>query len=148
MRDKTKKLVYVDMDSVLCDFVTPFELEKKLNPEQPFPQSRMGFFIDLLPIEGAIESFKKLEEKYDVWILSRPSVQNINCYSEKALWVKKYLGIEVQKKLILACDKSLLKGDYLIDDALEHGQSEFEGELIHFGQEKFKDWKSVVNYLM
>lgn len=148
MRDKSKKLVYIDMDGVLCDFVTPFELEKKENPDQPFPQSRMGFFIELKPIEGSIESFKKLQEFYDVWILSRPSVQNIHCYSEKALWIKQHLGIEAQRRLILATDKSLLKGDYLIDDVLEHGQSEFEGDHIHFGQDKFKDWKSVVDYLI
>ena len=36
----------------------------------------------------------------------------------------------------------------LIDDALEHGQSEFEGELVHFGSTKFPDWKTVVDYLM
>lgn len=33
---------------------------------------------------GAIESFKKLQEKYDVWILTRLSFRNVNCYTEKA----------------------------------------------------------------
>lgn len=45
-------------------------------------------------------------------------------------------------------DKSLLKGDYLIDDQGNAGQENFEGEWIHFKTEKFPDWKSVVDYLM
>jgi hypothetical protein len=64
------------------------------------------------------------------------------------MWVRNHLGLETQRKTIMACDKSLLKGHFLIDDVLEHGQSEFEGEHIHFGQEMFPDWKSVVEYLM
>ena len=36
--------------------------------------------------------------------------------------------------------------DYLIDDRLERGVDKFEGEYIHFGKPKFKDWKSVLNY--
>lgn len=143
-----KQIVYVDMDGVLCDYQTASDRDKLLYPQQPFPQSRAGFFLELDPIKDAIDAFKKLEEKYDVWILTRPSVQNVTCYTEKALWVRKYLGIETQRKTIMACDKSLLKGDYLVDDVTEHGQSEFEGEHIHFGQEKFPDWKSVINYLM
>jgi len=146
--DKKLKKVYVDMDGVLCDFISASERDKKLFPKQPFPQSRLGFFLELEPMKDAIESFKKLEEKYDVWILTRPSVQNVACYTEKAMWVRNHLGLETQRKTIMACDKSLLKGDFLIDDVTEHGQSEFEGEHIHFGQEKFPDWKSVVEYLM
>ena len=146
--DKKLKKVYVDMDGVLCDFISASERDKKLFPKQPFPQSRLGFFLELEPMKDAIESFKKLEEKYDVWILTRPSVQNVACYTEKAMWVRNHLGLETQRKTIMACDKSLLKGDFLIDDVTEHGQSEFEGEHIHFGQEKFPNWKSVVEYLM
>ncbi len=45
-------------------------------------------------------------------------------------------------------DKSLLKGDYLIDDMNTDKQSEFEGEWIEFGSFKFPDWNSVINYLL
>ena len=45
-------------------------------------------------------------------------------------------------------DKSLLKGDYLIDDMNTDKQSEFEGEWIEFGSNKFPNWKTVVDYLM
>jgi 5'(3')-deoxyribonucleotidase len=50
--------------------------------------------------------------------------------------------------MVLCGDKSLLKGEYLIDDTNTAGQSDFEGEWIHFGSDKFPNWDSVVEYLM
>ena len=38
-------------------------------------------------------------------------------------------------------------GDYLIDDQIANGVDKFKGEPIHFGQERFPDWKSVCAYL-
>ncbi len=148
LRDKSKPLVYVDMDGVLCDFRTPFLKAIEENPTQPYPHSQYGFFLELEPMKDAIDSFKKLEEHFDMWILTRPSVQNPLCYTEKALWIKEKLGFKIQCRTIMCCDKSLLKGDYLIDDTSEFGQSEFEGDFIHFATNKYPDWKSVVEYLM
>ena len=140
------KKVYVDMDDTLCDFITPFKTgEFKLK----YPHSKVGFFLDLEPIEGAIEGVRTLQTKYDVWLLTIPSIKNTHCYTEKAEWIKKYLGEDMLNKMILCPDKSLVKGDFLIDDDHRHGQTEFEGEHIHFGKdEKFKNWSQVVQYLM
>ena len=96
----------------------------------------------------AIESFNKLKEHYDVWILTRPSFKNINCFSEKAEWVLEHLGFDVLEKTIMCGDKSLLKGDYLIDDNGQNGQPEFEGKWIEFASEEFPDWISVIDYLV
>ena len=148
MRDKSKKIVYVDLDGVLADFITAFVRERELNPEQPYPQSQYGFFMNLEPIKDSIESFKMLEEHFDMWILTRPSVQNPLCYTEKAIWVREKLGLDIQRKTIMCCDKSLLKGDFLIDDTTDYGQTDFEGRFIHFVTDKFPDWKTVVNYLI
>lgn len=141
-----KKKLYIDMDGVICDFYKPFDLE--YSHSNLYPHSRKGFFIELDPIEDGIESLKELEKYYDVWILTRPSPHNIHCYSEKAEWVNKYLGFDMLNKTILCTDKSLLKGDFLVDDMLEHGQADFEGEHIHFGTSKFPNWKIVKNYLI
>jgi 5'(3')-deoxyribonucleotidase len=138
--------IYVDMDDTLCDFITPF---KSGEYKEKYPQSKIGFFFDLEPIDGAIEGMNTFMTKYDVWILTRPSIKNTNCYTEKAEWIKKYFGEDMLFKLILCPDKSLVKGDFLIDDDHRHGQTEFEGEHIHFGKdEKFKTWSQVVDYLM
>lgn len=142
-----KKIVYVDMDGVLADFDSIYRQRLKENPTHLYPQSEWGFFLNLPTIKDSIESFRILEEWFDVWILTRPSVRNPICYTEKAVWVREKLGIQIQEKTIMCTNKSLLRGDFLIDDALEHGQTEFQGELIHFGSEKFPDWKSVVAYL-
>lgn len=150
-----KKIIYVDMDNVLCDFnnalLSRF-LEnrqlKELSIEQQYPQSKVGFFLNLEEMPDAIESFKKLQEKYDVWILTRPSFMNVLCYTEKAQWVLNHLGFDVLKQTIMAGNKSLLKGDYLIDDMNTDHQSEFEGQWIEFGSERFPNWKSVIEYLI
>ena len=119
-----KKRIYVDMDDTLCHFERAFHKAVALNPKQPFPQSQWGFFLGLEPYDGAIEGFRKLEEKYDVWILTKPSTRNLNCYTEKAKWIYDYFGQDIVDKLILCPDKALLKGDYLIDDKI---WSDFEG---------------------
>jgi len=99
-------------------------------------------------IPGAVEAFRKLEEKYDVWILTRPSFRNVNCFTEKAQWIWDHLGFDVVQRMVFCGDKSLLKGEYLIDDSDAAGQPDFEGEWLHFGSDKFKDWKSVTDYLI
>lgn len=141
-----KKKLYIDMDGVLCDFYKSFLQE--VSESNKFPHSRKGFFIELEPLEDAIESFKILEAYYDVWILTRPSPSNLHCYSEKAEWVLKHLGFDILNKTIMCTDKSLLKGDFLIDDMIEHGQLDFEGEHIHFNTKKFPTWKIVTEYLI
>ena len=140
-----KKRIYVDMDDTLCHFEKAFHKAVALNPKQPFPQSQWGFFLGLEPYDGAIEGLRKLEEKYDVWILTKPSTRNLNCYTEKAKWIYDHFGQDIVDKLIICPDKALLKGDYLIDDKI---WSDFEGEQLHFLSDEYPDWEAVVNYLM
>ena len=67
-----KKRIFCDMDDTLCDFIGPFKSgEYKLK----YPQSKVGFFLDLQPLEGAIEGMKTLQTKYNVYILTRPLVK-------------------------------------------------------------------------
>jgi 5'(3')-deoxyribonucleotidase len=136
------------MDGVLCNFIKAHKDDIEKNPSQIYPQSQWGFFLKLEEIPGAIEAFRKLQEYFEVWILTRPSFYNVNCFTEKAEWVLEHIDFEALTKTIMCGDKSLLKGDYLIDDKDGDGQSDFEGEWIEFGSEKFPDWDSVTEYLI
>lgn len=141
-----RKRIFIDMDNTLCDFNSKF-LEMQAQSDVPlhYPQSQYGFFTSLAPLEGAIEAYKKLEEYYEVYILTAPSYYNPLCYTEKRVWVEEHLGLETTKNLIICRRKGLLKGDYLIDD---HLYPEFEGEQVHFGQAPFETWQKVLDYLI
>ena len=145
-----KKILYVDMDNVLVDF--PSGISRISIELQSKYQDRMdevpGIFSLMDPLKGAIESYKKLSQKFDTYILSTAPWKNSSGWSDKNEWVKKYLGDVAYKRLILSHHKNLNYGDYLIDDRLANGANLFEGEHIHFGSDKFPDWDSVCSYLL
>jgi len=145
------KILYIDMDNVLADFTGAFEnleegLQKKYyNKKDEVP----SMFSTMLPIEGAVDAFGKLSEKYDTYILSSAPWNNPSAWTDKLEWVKKYLGANARKKLILSHHKHLNKGDYLIDDRPNNGAEQFEGEWLHFGKDRdYPNWQSVLDYLL
>ncbi len=67
---------------------------------------------------------------------------------EKRLWVRNFMGDELTyKKLHFSNHKNLFTGRALIDDREKNGAKDFNGEHIHFGTEKFPNWKVVTEYL-
>ena len=144
------KILYVDMDNVLVDFPSSFPqlsdalLEKYADNKDDIP----GIFSLMQPLEGAIDAYKKLSNRYDTYILSTAPWDNPSAWSDKLIWVKTYLGSHAHKRLILSHNKNLNSGDYLIDDRLRNGAADFKGEHIHFGTPKFPDWQSVLSYLL
>lgn len=144
-----KKILYVDMDNVLVDFpsafsrVSPELLTKHGDDKDEIP----GIFSLMDPIPGAIDSFNELSKLFDTYILSTSPWENDSAWTDKLKWVKKHLGKSAYKRLILSHHKNLNTGDFLIDDRTKNGADKFQGEHIHFGTEKFPDWKSVVEYL-
>ena len=144
-----KKIIYIDMDGVLCDFNKAAEASLKAKPYIKYPQMQYGFFADLEEIDKAIESVHFLMKQtiFDVYILTAPSIYNPLCYTEKRVWIEKHLGMELVKKLIISPHKGLNKGNYLIDDfASGKGQDKFEGKLLHFGSDTYPNWKAVIDY--
>ena len=145
-----KKILYIDMDNVIVDFQSGINklsqgLKEKFDgrlDEVP------GIFSKMIPIKNAIESVEKLSKVYDTYLLSTAPWDNPSAWSDKIIWVKKYLGEVAYKRLILSHHKNLNRGDYLIDDRTKNGADKFEGEHIHFGQGAFKDWNAVTKYLL
>lgn len=139
-------LVYVDMDNVLVDFKSGMN-KLGLDEKTQDPDEIEGIFSLMIPIPGAIEGYNKLNKLgHDVYILSTAPWENPSAWSDKLIWVKKYIGKIAHKKLILSHNKNLNKGDFLIDDRIANGAGDFKGELIRFGSEKFPNWDSVINY--
>ena len=145
-----KKILYIDMDNVLVDFPSALArvnleiLEKYENNLDDIP----GIFSLMDPVEGALESFKILSEKFDVYILTTAPWNNPSAWSDKLLWVKKYLGESAYKRLIITHHKNLNKGHYLVDDRDRNGAYAFEGTLIRFDSTRFPNWKVVTSYLL
>ena len=139
------------MDNVLVDFKTGIDKldENTIKKYEDHLDNVPGIFSLMEPMPGAIEAFITLSssDKYDVYILSTAPWENNTAWSDKLDWVKKYLGDNAHKRLILSHHKNLNSGDYLIDDRTRNGADKFVGEHIHFGQEDFKTWKEVLNYL-
>jgi 5'(3')-deoxyribonucleotidase len=142
-------ILYIDMDNVLVDFPSAFEKlsEETFNEYEGRLDEVPGIFSLMKPLEGAKDAFDTLAADYDTYILSTAPWENPSAWSDKLLWVKKNLGNAAYKRLILSHHKNLNAGNFLIDDRTKNGSGEFGGEHIHFGTDKFPDWKTVVRYL-
>jgi len=143
-----KEKVFFDMDGVLCNYKKAYNKALLENSRQKYPQSKWGFFLELEEMPDSISAFNIIKTKFDVYILTRPSFKNVNSFTEKAQWIWNHLGYDVLENTIMSGDKSLIKGDYLIDDMTGDGQENFEGEFLQFGSDRFPDWKSILMYLM
>jgi 5'-nucleotidase len=134
----------IDMDGVLAEFEGYFlEQFRKKWPEEPFIPIKdrrtfllyddekysheqvneildaKGFFLNIPPIEGAVEALKEMNEMQgvNVFICTTPWLRTYPWSTvEKYQWVEKYMGKEWLRRIILTVDKTVIKGDLLIDD--------------------------------
>lgn len=135
--------ILVDMDGVLADFEGRFlEIWRAQYPDKEFihkeqrttpylidqypPEYRdlilriyltPGFFRSLPPIPGGREALAEIRRAgIEVFICTTPFVQYRHGVVEKFEWVENHLGREWIERIILTFDKTLVLGDYLIDD--------------------------------
>ena len=137
-------LILSDMDSVVADWDTGydnlldslgsrasrlprrndrqvFNLHDGLGPRQSGIVRRVmdtpGFYADLPLIEGAAEALNgMLAAGHDVMLCSSPWLSNPTCASDKYDWAERMLGLGWGDRVILTKDKTLVRGDILIDD--------------------------------
>ncbi|MBR5912612.1 MAG: hypothetical protein IKZ55_11575 [Bacteroidales bacterium] len=145
-----KKRLFFDMDNVLVDFESGInKLDEATKKAYEGRLDEVPSIFSLMePMPGAIEAVHKLAEVYDVFILSTAPWKNPSAWSDKVEWVTKYFDDVFHKRMIITHRKDLVEGDYLIDDRGKNGTSEFKGEWIEFGSERFPDWSTVLAYLL
>jgi len=143
-----KKRMFVDMDNVLVDFESGLvQVSEEVKQEYEGRLDEIpGLFALMKPMPGAIEAMHELQKHYDLFILSTAPWKNPSAWSDKVKWVTQYLDDVFHKRMVITHRKDLCQGDYLIDDRGKNGTSEFAGEWIEFGSEKFPDWNSVLAY--
>ena len=150
-----KPVLYCDLDGVLCDLGKAInQLRPDLDPKvfhtdiDDLFKNNPHIFQNLEPIEGAIGAIIDLSSHFDIYFLSTPAWEVPESFSGKRIWLENHFGKHAEKRLILTHRKDLAIGDYLVDDNLRHGVSEFKGEHIHFGTEKFPNWGETHKYLI
>lgn len=166
-----KKTLFIDMDNVLVDFksgIKRLDEQTRMTYDEHIDSKTgitykmhfddvPGIFALMDPMPGAIEAVRKLQERFELYILSTAPWNNPTAWSDKLEWVKRYFGGEkgdvFYKRLILSHHKELClcHGDYLIDDRDDkNGTEKYKdvGKLIHFGTCEFPNWDAVVEYLM
>lgn len=135
--------ILIDMDGVIADFelgflqswrtrhpgtfYVPLEGRSTFYVKDNYPEDlkdlvneiywETGFFRNLPPIHGAQDALTEMEAMgFEVFICSSPLRKYQYSTVEKYEWVEMHLGFEWTKRLILTRDKTLVKGDILIDD--------------------------------
>ena len=93
-------------------------------------------YAGLNPIEGAIDALRSMADfGYDVVICTSPWLPNPTCVQDKVDWVRHHLGTGWAERTIITKDKTMVRGDYLIDDKPKiTGRFEPSWEQIVFTQ--------------
>lgn len=150
------------MDGVIVNLTAAIDEWMELNPDEidyykTNPDHIRGIFKNPKPVDGAIEAIKKLEEsgKYEMVIATSSPWGNPEALTHKRLWIEKYFGDLFYKQMHITHRKDMLIGDYLIDDRLANGASEFKGELLRFGWDyenkkwnEYPTWDSILTKLL
>lgn len=94
-----------------------FEYEAKLEAIAKPIMAEPGFFVSLKPIAGAVQALKHLQaDGWEVYFCTSPLSSYEYCVPEKYKWIEIHFGREWTSRIIVTKDKTLVRGDYLIDD--------------------------------
>lgn len=118
---KTKYGININTNSDNCNNYNNYNVNTwhpTLKLEQAFEEHE--FFYNLKPYPYAIEAIQNLALIHDVIICTAPTSHLFKTSADqKTRWINDYLPKLNSKptKLILCDDKTLIRGDYLIDDS-------------------------------
>ena len=109
-----------------------------------------GFFRDLPLMPNAVEVVRELHEDYDIWITTA-AAEFKHSLADKYEWLEEHFSFIPWQRYVFCGDKSILRGDYMIDDKV-YNLNSFVGQGLHFtaGEDmvsvhhtQVKDWLAV-----
>lgn len=115
-----------------------------------------GFYADLGVAAGAVDAVRRMRERFEVSICTAPMLANRTCASDKFTWVARHFGDALARRVIITKDKTLVRGDVLIDDKPDiTGEETSDWTQVLFDQPwnqavelprilAWDDWESVV----
>jgi 5'(3')-deoxyribonucleotidase len=170
--------IAIDMDEVLADPIYKFiqlynrdygvPLDLILEPGNEIYQhvpehakdkwfdyiNEEGFFRDLRPLEGSVEAVKKLQEKYDVYIVSA-AMEFRNSLVDKYDWLSEHFPF-ISWRNIMFCGDKIVDVDVMIDDRAKNFVG-FKGRKLLFTSphnllltdyERVNNWQEVLDKLL
>jgi len=141
-----KPIILIDVDGVLADFLTPtlkminniidvpitekdvtqWDIFKSIKSNKYdikglcFKEySKNGFAMTLEPYEECLAPIKYINEIAEVYFVTVPVVSSKTWCHDRVAWLKKHFNID-DEQVIFTHNKSLVNGNMLIDDKIEH----------------------------
>ena len=76
-----------------------------------------GFYANLPITIGAVSAISEMTAAgFDIFVTTSAKFQNPFSYSEKRVWLARHFGDAIARRMIITKDKTLIRGDVLIDD--------------------------------
>ena len=134
------------------DFYTFIRQEKYISYRDVLYE--VGFFRDLEVFPDAQAIVEELSKKYEIFIVSA-ATEFPQSLSEKQEWLSKHFPFISWKNIVFCGDKSIIKGDIMIDDHARNFDG-FEGYKLLFhsphntlvkGFKRVKNWKEIYELL-
>jgi len=116
---------------------------------------RKGFFRTMAVHENSQEVMQKLNQKYDLFIVSS-AVEFPNSLNEKLDWLNEHFPFLHWKQVVFCGKKSIVHGDYMIDD-LPHNLETFNGTKLLYSAphnlqfnhyQRVNNWKEIGDLLL
>ncbi len=126
--------------------------------DQPIIWERLqspGFFRHLTVIEDSVDTLRRLNEKYEVFIVSA-AMEFPNSLKDKYDWLMEHFPFFTWKQIALTGSKDLICGDFMIDDHVKNLQG-FKGKPYLFtaahnltvtGYDRINSWKEAAEIFL
>jgi 5'(3')-deoxyribonucleotidase len=119
----------VDLRNVQGNFLSKSLSDEHVKIVTEYPY-RDGFFRDLEVMENSQEVLLRLQEEFEIYIVSS-TLQHPNAPKDKLAWLHEHFSFIHFRNIVFCGDKSIIRADYLIDDHPKHLEV-FQGASILF----------------